>query len=130
MQGLGSGVLPEGVEHSLFCILAERINLQTHCLLVQDASLILVIAEITSDSTEFNYLLVVGWPRTNVEKFKFWECPGGSMVRTPYFHCRGHGFDPWLDHILLSGPKNGNKFNSDSQFKYMGNTYLAEYKYI
>lgn len=86
MQGLGSGVLPEGVEHSLFCILAERMNLQTYCLLVQGASLILVIAEITSDSTEFNYLLVVGWPRTNVEKFKFWECPGGSMVRTPCFH--------------------------------------------
>ena len=60
MQGLSSGVLPEGVEHSLFCILDERMNLQTHCLLMQDTSLILVVAENTSDSTEFSYLLVVG----------------------------------------------------------------------
>ena len=22
--------------------------------------------------------------------------PGGPMVRTPYFHCKGHGLDPWL----------------------------------
>ena len=97
MQGLRSGVLPEWVEHSLFCILDERVNLQTHCLLMQDTSLILVIAENTSDSTEFSYLLVDGCPRTNVEKFKFWECPGGPVVRTPCFHSRGHGFDPWLD---------------------------------
>ena len=24
-----------------------------------------------------------------------WEFPGGPVVRTPCFHCRGHGFDPW-----------------------------------
>ena len=129
MQGLRSGVLPERVEHSLFCILDERVNLQTHCLLMQDTSLILVIAENTSDSTEFSYLLVDGCPRTNVEKFKFWECPGGPVVRTPCFHSRGHGFDPWLDHILLNGPKNKNLILI-SQFKNMGNTYVAEYKYI
>ena len=23
------------------------------------------------------------------------EFPGGPVVRTPRFHCRGHGFDPW-----------------------------------
>ena len=23
------------------------------------------------------------------------EFPGASMVRTLYFHCRGHRFDPW-----------------------------------
>ena len=23
------------------------------------------------------------------------EFPGGPVVRTPTFHCRGHWFDPW-----------------------------------
>ena len=23
------------------------------------------------------------------------DFPGGAVVRTPRFHCRGHGFDPW-----------------------------------
>ena len=26
---------------------------------------------------------------------KIWDFPGGPVVRTPCFHCRGHGFDPW-----------------------------------
>lgn len=25
-----------------------------------------------------------------------WDFPGGTVVETPRFHCRGHGFDPWL----------------------------------
>ena len=24
------------------------------------------------------------------------DFPGGPVVKTPLFHCRGHGFDPWL----------------------------------
>ena len=24
-----------------------------------------------------------------------WESPGGPVVRTPHFHCRGHRLDPW-----------------------------------
>ena len=24
------------------------------------------------------------------------DFPGGPEVKTPRFHCRGHGFDPWL----------------------------------
>ena len=24
-----------------------------------------------------------------------WDFPGGLVVRTPRFHCRGRGFDPW-----------------------------------
>ena len=23
------------------------------------------------------------------------DSPGGPVVKTPHFHCRGHGFDPW-----------------------------------
>ena len=23
------------------------------------------------------------------------DFPGGPATRTPHFHCRGHGFDPW-----------------------------------
>ena len=29
--------------------------------------------------------------RQNVGDFS-----GGPVVKTPHFHCRGHGFDPWL----------------------------------
>ena len=25
-----------------------------------------------------------------------WDFPGGPVGRTPCFHCRGHGFYPWL----------------------------------
>ena len=24
-----------------------------------------------------------------------WDFPGGPVVKTPRFHCWGHGFDPW-----------------------------------
>ena len=24
------------------------------------------------------------------------DFPGGPVVKTPCFHCRGHWFDPWL----------------------------------
>ena len=24
-----------------------------------------------------------------------WDIPRGPVVKTPPFHCRGHGFDPW-----------------------------------
>ena len=24
-----------------------------------------------------------------------WDFPGGPVVKTPRFHCRGRGFDPW-----------------------------------
>ena len=38
-----------------------------------------------------------------IEKLDFiniknlWEFHGSSVVRTPQFHCRGPGFDPWLE---------------------------------
>ena len=25
----------------------------------------------------------------------WWDFPGGPVVKTPCFHCRGHGFNPW-----------------------------------
>ena len=28
-------------------------------------------------------------------KKKLWDFPGGPVVKTPRFHCRGHRFDPW-----------------------------------
>ena len=27
----------------------------------------------------------------------FWYFPGGPVLRTPCFHCMGHGFHPWLE---------------------------------
>ena len=28
-------------------------------------------------------------------KTTYWDFPGGPVVKTPSFHCRGLGFDPW-----------------------------------
>ena len=35
------------------------------------------------------------------------EFPGRAVVRVPRFHCRGHGFDPWLGipHATWQGQK-------------------------
>ena len=32
----------------------------------------------------------------DAQKIKNRDSPGGPVVKTPCFHCRGHGFDPWL----------------------------------
>ena len=31
-----------------------------------------------------------------VEKRQVRDFPGGAVVKTPCFHCRGHGLGPWL----------------------------------
>ena len=31
---------------------------------------------------------------SSVSDVQQWEFPGGPGVRTPHFHCRGHGFSP------------------------------------
>ena len=28
-----------------------------------------------------------------------WDLPGGPVVKTPCFHCRGPGFDPWSGNL-------------------------------
>ena len=33
---------------------------------------------------------------TNCETVNLWEFPGGPVIKTQYFQCRGHGFLPWL----------------------------------
>ena len=30
-----------------------------------------------------------------VNDLYLWDFPGGPVVKTPCFHCRGHGFNPW-----------------------------------
>ena len=32
----------------------------------------------------------------NNKNSKWGDFPGGPVVKTPYFQCRGRGFDPWL----------------------------------
>ena len=29
--------------------------------------------------------------------FTFWDFPGGPVVKTLHFECRGHRFDPWAE---------------------------------
>ena len=45
------------------------------------------------------------------------EFPGGPVVKTPCFHCRGHGFDHWLGgknnptcHMAKKNPKTLNAY--------------------
>ena len=50
------------------------------------------------------------------------EFRGGPAVRTLYFHCRGHEFDPWpgtkIQYIMWHGQKIIlNKTNNHFQFK-------------
>ena len=37
-------------------------------------------------------------PFLNIFDLMFYhrDFPGGPLVKTPCFHCRGHGFNPWL----------------------------------
>ena len=39
-----------------------------------------------------NFLTDYFW---DSEKHKFQDFPGGPMVKTPRFHCKGCRFDPW-----------------------------------
>ena len=36
------------------------------------------------------YVIIPQYKEINI----LWEFPGGSVVRAPCFHCRGHKFDP------------------------------------
>ena len=40
---------------------------------------------------------------------KCWDFPGGPVVKTPCFHCRGHRFDPWLGKIPMPHGVTGKK---------------------
>ena len=39
-----------------------------------------------------------------------WDFPGDPAVKTPRFHCGGHGFDPWsVRSLVLRGAAKGEK---------------------
>ena len=44
------------------------------------------------------------------------ELPGGPVVRTPRFHCRGHGLDPWWGTKIPRALWCGQKKKECSQF--------------
>ena len=41
------------------------------------------------------------------------DFPGGPVIKTPHFHCWGHGFNPWwgtkIPHVALCGQKKKKK---------------------
>ena len=57
---------------------------------------ILFIQYVTILDSEYMYpnsntgTLVNDFPLKNI-----WDFPGGEVIRTSWFHCRGHEFDPW-----------------------------------
>ena len=40
-----------------------------------------------------------------------WDFPGVPVVKTVCFHCRGHGFDPWLGPKIWHAAQRGQKLN-------------------
>ena len=58
----------------------------------------------------------------------FGDFPGGPVVRTPCFHCRRHGFNPWWghsSHMPRSAAKK-KKRNSDFTVEKPGRYYLTQ----
>ena len=49
------------------------------------------------------------------------DFPGGLVLKTPCFHCRGHGLDPWSrelrSHMPHSAAKKKKKRERESQRK-------------
>ena len=47
-----------------------------------------------------------------------WDFPGGPVVKTPSFHCRGLGFDPWsrtkIPHAAQRGTAKQKSVDNDS----------------
>ena len=59
-----------------------------------------------SEKTKYCMISTIAYPA----KDKLWRnFPGSLVVKTPHFHCRGHGFDPWwgtaILHALWWSPK-------------------------
>ena len=51
-------------------------------------------------------------PHNCLKEFRQRDFPGGLVVNTPGFHCRGYGFHPWSEKLrphMLCGAKNKNK---------------------
>ena len=50
-----------------------------------------------------------------MNEWKVREFPGGPVVRTLCFHCRGHGFDPWtkIPHAPWHGQEKKKRHNKE-----------------
>ena len=43
-----------------------------------------------------NFMLCISYHKTNLlRKARPWDFPGGPVVKSPRFLCRGPGLDPW-----------------------------------
>ena len=60
------------------------------CLRVRDLGEVNTLVEHILTLIFFVYLFTVSF------KEEATDFPGGPVVKTPCFHCGGHGFDPWL----------------------------------
>ena len=48
-----------------------------------------------TQNNQINYTSIKTLKNKNVFKKKCRDFPGGPVVGTPCFHCRGRGFKPW-----------------------------------
>ena len=75
--------------------------------------------EYSSLCSTVNSLLLIYFTNSNVYLLipYCWEFPGGPVVRTWHFHCRGPGFDPgWGTKIPQTTHPNKQTNNSHSEF--------------
>ena len=66
-------------------------------------SVILVMIQFTSGGWTGQMILSSKQPSFKLKE-KRRDFPGGPAVMTPHFHCRGHGFDPWLGELRSHMP--------------------------
>ena len=51
----------------------------------------------------------LSFPPSRKDVAPLWDFPGSPVVKTPSFHCRGHGFDPWSGELRPRRPRHGQK---------------------
>ena len=84
----------------------------------KDCSTSLVIQEMKFKATMRHYFTPISMDITKNTKInKCWDFPGGPVVKTPCFHCRGHGFDPWLGKIPMPHGVTGKKKKKEERKK-------------
>ena len=51
------------------------------------------------------------------KKVFIWAFPDSPLVKKPHFHCRGHGFDPWLGTMILYAVPCSQKLEKKTKIK-------------
>lgn len=53
----------------------------------------------------------------SLKKILLVDFPDGPELKTPYFHCRGRGFDPWSGKFHMYGVNKNKKLDRNAEFQ-------------